>query len=246
MYRLLVVEDERELREGLSCFFPWEELGFTCIGTACNGDEALAILREQSVDVVITDIYMPECSGIDLVKKIRAIDLKVRLVFLTAYRDFDFAMSAMEYGVSGYLIKPADFEQIAKVFSKIKLELDDERQDDFKESESYNQKIINAVKEYVSNSYRTATLEQAAKIAHMHPYYLSRFFKQKTGMNFTDFLMEIRMKRAGVLIMDFRYKLYEVSEEIGYANAKNFTRAFKKYYGMSPREYRDRKSRSTL
>lgn len=246
MYKLLIVEDEKELREGLALYFPWEELGFVCIGAASDGDEALAILKEEKVDVVITDISMPKCSGIDLARSIREVDSVVQLIYLTAYRDFDFAMSAMEYNVSNYLVKPADYDQITEVFSKIKLELDSKNPEEPTHGESYNQRIINAVKEYVSEGYRTATLEQAAKIVHMHPYYLSRFFKKNTGINFSDFLMEIRMKRAGVLIMDFRYKLYEVSEVVGYANTKNFTRAFRKYYDMSPREYRNKKAKSTL
>ena len=246
MYKLLVVEDEMEMREGLACHFPWEDLGFRCVGACENGFAALEFLRREVVDVVITDISMPDCTGIDLAQTIRETGAQVKIIFLTAYKNFDYAMSAIHHNVSYYLLKPADYDQIVDVFSKLKLELDMERETDNPQAERYNQVVIDTVKQHVSEQYGTATLETAAQAVHLNPSYLSRFFKKETGQTFSDFLMEIRMKKAAKLIMDIHFKLYEVSEAVGYTNTKNFTRAFKGYFGLSPSQYRNKKTGGTL
>ncbi|UUZ94754.1 helix-turn-helix transcriptional regulator [Paenibacillus sp. P25] len=73
----------------------------------------------------------------------------------------------------------------------------------------------------------------------MNPYYLSKYFKSKTGENFSDYLTRIRMNTAAELLKDIKYKTYEVSEMVGYSSAKNFTRTFRKYFGQSPKEFRN-------
>ncbi|UUZ79132.1 helix-turn-helix domain-containing protein [Paenibacillus sp. P26] len=73
----------------------------------------------------------------------------------------------------------------------------------------------------------------------MNPYYLSKYFKSKTGENFSDYLTRIRMNTAAEPLKDIKYKTYEVSEMVGYSGAKNFTRTFRKYFGQSPKEFRN-------
>nr|WP_275900810.1 helix-turn-helix transcriptional regulator [Paenibacillus periandrae] len=73
----------------------------------------------------------------------------------------------------------------------------------------------------------------------MNPDYVSKYFKQKTGQNFSDYIVEIRMGKAIELLQDINYKTYEISELVGYSYPKNFTRTFKKFYGISPREFRN-------
>ncbi len=109
---------------------------------------------------------------------------------------------------------------------------------------NFNEKIISVIKNYVESNFREVTLEDLTNQVHMNPDYISKFFKQKTGQNFSDYLIEVRMKKAAELLDDIRYKTYEISDMVGYSNSFNFTRTFKNYYGMSPREYRNKKSGS--
>jgi two-component system response regulator YesN len=69
--------------------------------------------------------------------------------------------------------------------------------------------------------------------------YVSKYFKQKTGQNFSNYVIEVKMRKAAELISNFNYKTYEVSELMGYTNPKNFTRTFKSFYGKGPREYKN-------
>lgn len=251
MYKLLVVDDEYEIRNGLCKFFPWNEIGFEVVGQAENGKKAYEFLQAYHADAVLCDIMMPVMSGLELAKLLSDSNFKVRIIFFSGYKDFEYAQKALEYGVKSYILKSANYNELIRVFSKIKSELDQENavcircEDEVPQSESsmnFNDKIISIIKNYIEKNYRYVTLEDLTKQVHMNPDYISKFFKQKTGQNFSDYLIEVRMNKAAELLDDVRYKTYEISDMVGYSNSFNFTRTFKSYFGMSPREYRNKKT----
>jgi YesN/AraC family two-component response regulator len=104
---------------------------------------------------------------------------------------------------------------------------------------NYSEQIISTIKSYVQEHYQDVTLEDVAELVHLNPYYLSKFFKEKTGENYSDLVMAVRMKKAAELLRDFSYRTYQISEMVGYSNPKNFTRTFKRYFGKTPREFRN-------
>lgn len=251
MYKLLIADDEYEIRNGLCKFFPWTEIGFEVVGQAENGKKALEIIQTSDVDVLLCDIMMPVMSGLELANLLSESKQKVRVIFFSGYKDFNYAQKAMEYGVKSYILKSTNYNELIRVFSKIKSELDEENKANISKSEqamrddtgiNFNEKIISIIKSYVEKNYDSVTLEDLTKQVHMNPDYISKFFKQKTGQNFSDYLIEVRMKKAAELLDDIKYKTYEISDMVGYSNSFNFTRTFKSYFGMSPREYRNRKA----
>lgn len=239
MYKLLIVDDERETRTGLRNYFPWQEIGFEIVGEAENGADALTILEIERVDVVLSDIKMPVMDGLELAHEIHRKRLPVKIVFLSAHREFEYAQKAIIYGVKNYIIKPTKYDELVETFIKLKEELNRATATEAVESVLTEHKVIAAVRQYVDKHLSTASLEGAAEHVYMTPQYLSKFFKDKTGQNFSDLLLDKRMGKAKELLEDFQYKIYQVSELVGYANSKNFTRAFGKYYGKSPREVRN-------
>ncbi len=244
MYKILIVDDEFEIRNGLANFFPWNAIGFDVSGQAENGRQALELLKRQPVDVVLTDILMPQMNGLDLAAALARQYPKVRVVFLSAHRDFEFAQKALEMGVKSYIMKSTNYNELIRSFSKLKVEMDEsmpERRPVLESSLNFNEKIIAIIRRQVEENYRTVTLEDLTEKVHMNPDYISRFFKKNTGENFSDYLMRVRMEKAAALLEDIRYKVYEVSDMVGYANSFNFTRAFKSHFQVSPREYRSRK-----
>ncbi len=250
MYKLLVADDEYEMRNGMCSFFPWGEIGFEIAGQFENGKQAYDFIMDNPVDVVLCDIIMPVMTGLELARLLKESRNKAKVIFLSGYKDFEYAQQAMEYNVNSYIVKSTDYNNLIRVFSNIKKELDEERGDaaskespgNHAENEmNFNEKIISLIKKYVEEHYKSVTLEDLTKVVHMNPDYISRFFKQKTGQNFSDYLIEVRMKNAAALLEDVKYKTYEISEMVGYSNSFNFTRTFKSYFGMSPREYRNLK-----
>jgi YesN/AraC family two-component response regulator len=175
------------------------------------------------------------------------------MVLISGYREFDYVRTALKYGVKNYIVKPTNYNEVVEVFTSIKNELDEEKvaisifEASSADRNNYNEQdeIIKTIKDYVIEHYSDATLEDAAKIVYMNPYYLSNFFKQKSGQKFSDFLTEIKMKKAAELLKDLSNKTYEVGLKVGYKNPKNFTRAFKKYYGKSPSEFKNSNKQHT-
>lgn len=249
MYKLLIVDDEIEIRDGLSQYFPWHELEFEVVGKCENGKQAWDFIVTNQVDVILCDIRMPVMSGLELAQQIHAQKKKVTVVFLSGYRDFEYAKQALIYNVKNYILKPTKFDELFQVFTEIKMILDeasDKSMIDHSEQLSYNEKVIAAIKSYVQQNYRTASLEGASAVAHINPFYVSKFFKDHTGVNFSDYVVKIKMEKAAELLKDIQYKIYEISDMVGYSHAKNFSRTFKNFYGKSPSEYRNCKNEGKI
>ena len=106
-----------------------------------------------------------------------------------------------------------------------------------KESES----LVSKVKNYIDENYqKEITLDEAARMVDVSPYYLSRLFKQETGKTFIEYLTSARMKQARLLLSDPKYSIKEVCILSGYSDPNYFSRIFKKYEGVTPSEYRER------
>jgi two-component system response regulator YesN len=242
LYKLLIVDDEFEIRHGISHYFPWDELGFSIAGDAENGQQALDFLVDCPVDVILCDIKMPVKSGLDLARELFANQVKIKIVFLSGHKDFEFVKEALIYGARDYIVKPTKYKELAAVFSKIKVELDRESKPDSTlqplNQVSDDDVLINKIKSYVEQNFPTACLKDAASIVHMNPYYVSTYFKKKTGYSFSDYVIATKMEKAAEYLANPQYKTYEISEMVGYGNPKNFSKSFKAFYGKNPREYR--------
>ncbi|MEG2776533.1 MAG: response regulator [Cellulosilyticaceae bacterium] len=105
MYKILIVDDEKIIRIGLQSIINWEELGCKVIGVASDGVQALKTIEEEQVDVVITDIKMPNMDGISLTKELKARKFQGEIIMLTNYGEFEMARDALRYGVHDYLLK---------------------------------------------------------------------------------------------------------------------------------------------
>ena len=104
-------------------FVKWKEHGFEVAAIATSVDEALLILRKMHIDVVFTDIRMPEKSGIDLLREIREQKLDTQCVILSGYSDFDYAKEAMRYGAVEYLTKPVNLREVEQFLDRMRTKL---------------------------------------------------------------------------------------------------------------------------
>ncbi|MFP4302327.1 MAG: helix-turn-helix domain-containing protein, partial [Spirochaetaceae bacterium] len=124
MYRLIIVDDEEVIRNGLRSVVDWEALGFTVVGTFPNGNAALGYLRKQKIDVVLADIRMPRLSGLDLARIVMVDMPETLVVILSGYDEFHYAQEAIDLNVFKYLLKPIKEAQLTEVFTKLKDTLD--------------------------------------------------------------------------------------------------------------------------
>lgn len=126
MYKLIIVDDEQEVRKGIINTIDWCELGFQVVGEAENGREALDLIEEDIPDVIITDISMQIMDGLELTASIRELYSMVKIVILTGYDDFMYAQKAVHFGVSDYILKPVLPQDILKLMHNLKSRIDDE------------------------------------------------------------------------------------------------------------------------
>lgn len=103
MMKVLIVDDEPKLREGLKSIVPWTELGYQVVDTAANGNEALEKHGKYDPDLMLIDIRMPGMDGLQLIEAIRNLDAEIHLLILSGYADFDYAKRAISHRVDGYL-----------------------------------------------------------------------------------------------------------------------------------------------
>ena len=165
----------------------------------------------------------------------------MKFIVISGYKEFEYAHQALKYGVEDYLLKPIKSGDILNCFGRIRQQLDEKYAVTQETPVTYYDQVISKVKEYIKENYKEASLEDAAVQVSLSPSYLSRIFKEKCGMGFSDYLTKTRMEKACELLGDIQYKSYDIAYYIGYDNPKNFSRAFKAYFGMTPKEYRNGK-----
>lgn len=119
MYKVLLVDDERIITDGMAKVIAWESIGTSLIGTARNGIEAFSVIEQKQPDIVISDIKMPGMNGLELVEKVNSVFPHIRFILLSGFSEFDYAKQAMAYGVKHYLLKPCNEHSIMDAVTEL-------------------------------------------------------------------------------------------------------------------------------
>lgn len=112
MLQILLVDDEQYVVDDLELAFPWQEFGIEKVYKAYSGPQAIQVMEQVPVDIVITDIAMPGMSGLELVKQVRRTHRRIKCILLTGYAEFEYAREALQQGVVEYLVKPLDHQKL--------------------------------------------------------------------------------------------------------------------------------------
>ena len=123
MYKVLIVDDEPIVREGLEFIIDWQDFGFTIVDKAENGRMGLEKINALDPDLVITDVRMPGIDGIEMIRKVRKEGIKTRFIILSGYSDFTYAKDALSLNVLSYLLKPIEEAELIEELLKIKEDL---------------------------------------------------------------------------------------------------------------------------
>ena len=126
LYRIMLVDDEEEVRGAMIRQMDWEKLGFTVVGDAENGQDALEKLEQLESDVIMTDIRMPYMDGLSLVARIREKYPFMKILIFSGYDDFEYAKQAIKFRVTEYILKPVNGEELAEILKRVKDSLDEE------------------------------------------------------------------------------------------------------------------------
>ena len=138
MLRVLLVDDEPFILQGLSVLIDWKEEGYEIVKTATNGKEALDYLKENKVELIIADIQMPVMTGLELLQQIREEKIsEAHFVVLSGYSDFNYAKQAIRFGCMDYILKPVSKEELLGIIRKVSHDSEHLRIDDRRHKNRY-------------------------------------------------------------------------------------------------------------
>ncbi len=126
LYRIILVDDEEEVRKGIIKKINWETLGFEVVGDAENGQDALEKIEQLEPDVIMTDIRMPYMDGLELIAKIRQKYPSMKVLIFSGYDDFEYAQQAIKLNVTEYILKPVNVEELTEILTRVRENLDKE------------------------------------------------------------------------------------------------------------------------
>lgn len=170
MYKLIIVDDEEEVRKGIIEKIEWDKYGFEVVGEAENGIEAMDAVERVLPDVVLTDIKMPYMDGLALAEKLKEKYPTIKIIFLTGIHEFDCAHKAVRLNVIDYILKPFSSAEMTELFQKVKntLDLEISRKKDYdmlrqhyrKSLPLFRDKFLNSL---ITNKYNSSDVFRRAK-----------------------------------------------------------------------------------
>jgi two-component system response regulator YesN len=125
LYKLIIVDDESEIRNGLLEIIDWGKEGFAVVGEAENGLDALQLAETTPIDLVITDIRMPFMDGLEMAKEIRKLQPMASFIILSGYDDFEYTRQAIQIGISDYVLKPVSSDDLIPILRSVKASMDE-------------------------------------------------------------------------------------------------------------------------
>ncbi|NGM82061.1 response regulator [Paenibacillus sp. 7124] len=255
MFKVLLVEDEEMIRKGLRYTFDWLAAGCIVIGEAENGEAGLEQIRALKPDIVIVDVNMPLMNGISMIEQ-SVQEAVCSYIILSGYDEFGLARQAIRLGVTEYLVKPLEQEQLLGALERAKQQVELKKKYDAliqaaSESEEeiyaslmklpvgsshYVSKMIEYVREHYADKISINDLVDRLGIS---AAYLNRKFKSETTYTFNDFLNRYRIQRAMDKLKSGEGKIYTIASDVGFRDYKYFIAIFKKYANCTPGQYQE-------
>ena len=240
MYRVVLIDDEKRIVEGLRKVVKWADYNCQVVGTACDAEEGAELIQKLQPHILFTDIRMPGKDGLSMVAGLRSEFPDMQVVILTGYRDFAFAQEAIRLGVARFLLKPSKMDEIREALQFIVERLDKNEPEEVMQKETAGGFIVNQAMSYMEQHFQEKlTLQAVADCCYVSQWHLSKLLNRYAGKSFYDILNAIRINKAKSLLADPKLKIGEISELVGYADTAHFARTFKKITGMSANEYRN-------
>ncbi len=243
--KIMIVDDEPKIRKGIKMLLDGQK-GFDVVGAYDGAESALMDILEKTPDVIVTDIKMPEYSGLDLIEKIREREKNIYIIIISGYSNFEYAQQAIKYGVYRYLTKPTNPRELIEVLREIERKQEPQLCGSeppagmYVNSDVGNLLVRKAV-DYIEIHYAEKIgLKSIAEVLYISPNYLSDLFRRHMKENFSDYLIDFRLKKACIYLKMPEYKVSDVSQMTGFRDAAYFSTVFKKAYNMTPLEFKNK------
>ncbi len=250
MYQLLVVDDEPLVRRGIATLIPIEKLGISQVFEASNGQEAIQLVREKDIHLILCDVNMPKLNGLDFVKLVKEEKPWIKIAMITGYDYFDYAKQALKIGVDDYILKPVSkndvYEALVNLIKKLEQQavltemlknVHYEPSDPVEmDSTGYKKRIDAIIESKLSDE--NFALSVLSEELGLSMSYLSTIFKKIYGIPFQDYILNERLEKSKILLLSTPLKNYEVADKVGINDSNYFSTIFKKKFGVSPNQFK--------
>lgn len=247
MYRVMLVEDDEAIRYVYSKMKSWGKYGFRIECEAQNGIQAIEMMKQKEIDIIFTDIRMPFMDGITMMKEMRKDNPEQKFVLVSSYNEFEYAREGLRLGALDYIVKPVGEKELEPVLERAAQLLGEQKKNRsgellenvVVEKDCMNDALIlNIVRFLEEHIKENLAIDDVAEAMNMNKDYLGKQIKLKTGIPFRSLYNGVKIEYAKPLIKSGQYKVYEISELLGYSSPDYFTQLFKNVVGMTPAEYR--------
>jgi YesN/AraC family two-component response regulator len=245
MYKVVLIDDEAIILDGLRKVVEWERYGCTVAATASNAEEGASVIREVKPDIIITDIQMPDQDGLSLLAGLRSEFPDIQVAVLTGHRNFDYAQQAIHLGVSRFLLKPSKMDEIHEALDFMTGALDGAGADgggsagkaQKTEATSF---VVRQAEKYIRAHYNEKlTLSAVADKCYVSQWHLSKLLHKHLDKSFYNVINEIRIAKAKELLADPSLTITDICGLVGYNDPTHFSKVFKRIAGVSANEYRN-------
>lgn len=251
MVKLILVDDEQLFLNSLAKFITAQMPDYEICGCFHNGKEALAYMQKHNVDIMITDVNMPEMDGLALVREAFFHFPQCTSVILSGYSEFEYARTAIKYHVSQYLLKPVDYRELKSCLEDLRknhlhgnptpVKAASSAAADASQSpqaETAHSTQIQKSIQYIHQNYsKDLSRDSLAAALFISPSYFSIQFKKEMGVSFMEYLTKIRITVA-IELLKTNLRINDIAERVGYRNRNRFIINFREITGYTPSEYR--------
>lgn len=246
MYRVVLIDDEKIIVDGLTRVIKWEDYNCEVVGAAYDAAGGAALIRRLKPHIVFTDIKMPDQDGLTMLAGLKSEFPEMQIAVLTGYRDFNYAQEAIKLGVTRFLLKPSKMDELHEALSAMKERLDKlppdaaAGEDEPCLDRHAGSFIVNQATAYIEEHYaQKLTLQEVADKCYVSQWHLSKLINKYTGNTFYELLNNVRIEKAKALLNDPKLKIGDIVDMVGYSDAAHFSRVFKRIVGVSANEYRN-------
>lgn len=248
---ILIVDDEPMARQGIKrTLDAWATEEWQILA-ASNGIEAIELVKKHKIHILITDIRMPQITGIKLLQEIKVQNLTPVAIVISAYSEFEYAQEALRLGVINYLLKPVSKKKLidavedaiqretkqtrAEIMEKVM----DEKLLKINMKEKTAKEPVREAVRYIDKNLKTElSLKLVAEHVHLNPSYLSVLFKEQMKVTFSEYITRRRIEHAKEILIATNQPITDIAEECGYKTSKYFIKIFRELEGVTPSMYR--------
>ena len=260
--KAIIVDDEAVAAAALKRRIHWEKYGISDVQMAGSMRQAIQIMENEPMDLMLCDVEMPGGNGLELYEWVRTYRPETECIFVSCHPEYEYVRKALIMGSMDYVLKPVDYEEMDRILEEASRRIGERKSvgtvtdgsgyikpaetvglhSDAPAEEIPDHPLSDAIRdavEYIDvHLDRNMSISEIAEVAHLNPQYFMRTFKKETGKPVLEYITERRLRKARELLAQTNLPITEVALAAGYDNFSYFSKLFKRNEGVTPSDFR--------